>query len=129
MSSGFRLSARSRANLVGVHSDLVLVVQRALQLSVVDFSVTEGLRTAERQRQLVAEGKSQTQNSRHLTGHAVDVVAYVPGQDPWAWEHYERINEAFQRAASEIGVPIIWGGSWKTLKDGPHFELDRWAYP
>jgi peptidoglycan L-alanyl-D-glutamate endopeptidase CwlK len=26
-------------------------------------------------------------------------------------------------------VPIVWGGDWRTFKDGPHFELDRRKYP
>lgn len=129
MNSGFRLSQRSRKMLEGVHSDLVILVCRALQLSSVDFSVVEGLRDTNRQVRLVAEGKSQTHSSRHLTGHAVDVVAYVPGGDPWEWRHYEAISEAFSKASAETGIPFIWGGSWKTLKDGPHFELPRSAYP
>ncbi len=77
MSEKFRFSQRSEKNLAGVKPQLVAVVRRALALSDVDFGITEGLRTKERQKQLVAEGKSQTMNSRHLTGDAVDVVAYV----------------------------------------------------
>ncbi|MCV5473136.1 M15 family metallopeptidase, partial [Escherichia coli] len=76
MSGKFRFSCRSEKNLEGVRPQLVAVVRRALELTEVDFGITEGLRTKERQKQLVAEGKSQTMNSRHLTGDAVDVVAY-----------------------------------------------------
>lgn len=125
----FQFSRRSKANLVGVHAHLVLVAQRALQLSAVDFGVTEGLRTEDRQRELVADGKSQTMNSRHLTGHAVDVMAFVAGQGSWRWNHYEQIAEAFKAAADEIGVAITWGGDWESLKDGPHFELSWSVYP
>lgn len=90
MSGKFRFSQRSEKNLAGVKPQLVAVVRRALALSDVDFGITEGLRTKERQKQLVAEGKSQTMNSRHLTGDAVDVVAYVGSTISWDWPLYEK---------------------------------------
>lgn len=124
----FRLSARSLSRLEGVHPHLVRVVKRAIELTPVDFTITEGLRTRERQLQLVAAGASQTKNSRHLTGHAVDVAALVGGEVRWDWPLYGRIAAAFKQAASEEGVDIVWGGDWKTLRDGPHFELNRNVY-
>ncbi len=125
----FQLSERSRKNLEGVHPDLVRLVERALQLSEVDFAITEGRRDAKRQLEMLAKGASQTKNSRHITGHAVDVMACgVPG-DPWAWKHYEKIAAAFKKAASELCVLMVWGGDWQTLKDGCHFELSRKMYP
>ncbi len=125
----FRLSQRSRAALQGVHPDMVAVVEAALELTPVDFMVTEGLRTAARQAELVRAGASRTLNSRHLTGHAVDVAAWVDGQVRWDWPLYPRIAEAFKAAAKGRGVRLIWGGDWPRLRDGPHFELDRGAYP
>lgn len=124
----FRLSARSLANLEGVHPDMVRVVRRALELTEVDFMVTEGLRTRARQVQLKAAGASRTLNSRHITGHAVDVAAWVGGVR-WDWPLYAKIAKAFKQAAAELKVPIVWGGDWKSLRDGPHFELDRKVYP
>jgi peptidoglycan L-alanyl-D-glutamate endopeptidase CwlK len=121
------LSPRSERNLQGVHKDLVRVVRFAGKRA--DFIVTEGLRTVARQKQLVAAGASQTMNSRHLTGHAIDVAALVDGKVRWDWPLYARIAEEMKAAAKELGVPIIWGGDWKSLKDGPHFELDRKKYP
>ena len=123
------LDARSRRNLVGVHDDLVSVVERAAELSEVEFIVTEGLRSLERQRELVAKGASKTLNSRHLTGHAIDVAAKVGGQVRYDWPLYPKISKAMKAAAKELNVPIVWGGDWKTFKDGPHFELDRRSYP
>ncbi|WP_217451824.1 M15 family metallopeptidase [Burkholderia pseudomultivorans] len=119
----FRFSRRSERNLVGVKPDLIRLARRALELSEVDFGVTEGLRTKERQRQLVAEGKSRTANSRHLTGDAIDVVAYLGAAVTWEWKYYEQIAVAFKRASAELGIPVEWGGDWKSLKDGPHFQL------
>lgn len=125
----FRLSSRSRARLVGVHPALTAVVEAAIARTPVDFMITEGLRTAERQAALVKAGASRTTRSRHLTGHAVDVAALVEGQVRWDWPLYGRIAEAFKAAALDLKTPLIWGGDWKTLRDGPHFELDRKAFP
>ena len=125
----FRLSSRSRARLIGVHPALIAVVEAAITRTPVDFMITEGLRTAERQAVLVKAGASRTTRSRHLTGHAVDVAALVEGQVRWDWPLYGRIAEAFKAAALNLKTPLIWGGDWKTLRDGPHFELDRKAFP
>lgn len=121
------LNVRSERNLQGVHRDLVKVVRLAAQRC--NFIVTEGLRTRARQQQLVASGASQTMNSRHLTGHAVDVAALVDGKVRWDWPLYSAIAAEMKKAAAELNVPIIWGGDWKSFKDGPHFELDRKKYP
>lgn len=125
----FSLSARSLKALAGVHSDLVRVVRRAIALTDTDFIVTEGLRTLSRQRQLVAAGASQTMRSRHLTGHAVDLAAMVSGKIRWDWPLYPKLAAAMKKAASEEGVPLEWGGDWKSFKDGPHFQLPWEKYP
>lgn len=125
----FRLSERSLKRLAGVHPCLVTVVREAAALSPVDFMVTEGLRTPERQAALVRAGASRTQRSRHVTGHAVDVAALVDGQVRWDWPLYPRIAAAFKAAAARQGTAIIWGGDWTRLRDGPHFELDRRVFP
>lgn len=127
--NGFQFSSRSEQRLDGVHPDLVRVVRRALQLSEVDFVVTEGRRSTARQAELVKAGASQTMNSRHLTGHAVDLAPYIGGQVRWDWPPFYKLADAMKAAAKELGVPLVWGGDWVTLKDGPHFELDRRAYP
>lgn len=114
--------------LKGVHPDLVKVVMRAIELTTVDFTVLEGLRSTERQRTLVDAGASWTLNSRHITGHAVDLGAWVDDQVDWSWPLYDKIAKAMKTAADELKIKIVWGGSWK-VKDGPHFELDRKVYP
>ena len=125
----FALSARSRVRLDGVHPALIGVVKRAIQLSPVDFMVVEGLRGPARQAALVRAGASRTLNSRHITGHAVDLAALVDGRLRWDWPLYPRIAGAMKAAAAGRGVAVIWGGDWKSLKDGPHFGLDRRAFP
>lgn len=125
----FNLSSASLAKLRGVHPDLVRVVRRAITLTKVDFRVGEGLRTIERQRQLVKSGASRTLKSRHLTGHAVDLWAVVDGQVRWDWPLYYRIADAMKRAATTEKVPIEWGGDWTSFKDGPHYQLPWRQYP
>lgn len=125
----YSLGVRSKARLKGVHPDLVKVVEKAIQLTTVDFTVLEGVRDAVRQKKLVESGASQILNSRHLTGHAVDLGAWVDDQVEWSWPLYHKINAAMQEASKLVGVPIEWGGNWRTFKDGPHFQLPRKEYP
>ncbi len=127
--SGFRLSDRSRKSLTGVHEDLVKLVEAALKLSPVDFVVIEGVRSKTRQLELLKAGASSTLNSRHLTGHAVDVAALVDGKVSWDWPLYAHIATAFKRAARKLEVEIEWGGDWESFKDGPHFQLPWSVYP
>lgn len=142
--SGFVLSERSLKNLVGVHPDLEKVVKRAIQITRTDFTVIEGLRTQARQRELVRKGASKTMNSRHLTGHAVDIVPVKNGVISWRIDDYYPLAEAMATAADELGVRVRWGGAWTVINnrkdhpsdwikayranggrfiDGPHFEL------
>jgi peptidoglycan L-alanyl-D-glutamate endopeptidase CwlK len=91
--------------------------------------VTEGVRTLERQAELYHAGASQTMNSRHLTGHAVDLAVTLNGDVRWDWPLYFRLGALMKSNALRLGVKMTWGGDWKTFKDGPHFELDLAAYP
>lgn len=122
----YKLSFRSRQRLSGVHPDLVAVVHRAIEITEQDFSVIEGIRNIERQKQLVKNGDSKTLNSRHLTGHAVDLAPYPLS---WDWEYFYPIADAMKAAAEELDVALEWGGDWKSFPDGPHFQLSRKKYP
>jgi peptidoglycan LD-endopeptidase CwlK len=124
-----RVNARSERNLKGVHPDLQRVMRRALSEYHLEVTITEGLRTLERQRHLMSIGASRTLNSRHLTGHAVDIVFIMGKEARWDWPLYKAFSDAVKRIAREEKVPIVWGGDWKSFKDGPHFELDRRVYP
>lgn len=121
------LNVRSEKNLTGVHPDLVKVVR--LASSNATFVVTEGLRTAERQAQLLKAGATQTLKSRHLTGHAVDLAALVGTEIRWDWPLYAQLAKAMKQASQELKVPLEWGGDWRTFKDGPHFQLPWKEYP
>lgn len=110
--SSFKLGERSLQELEGVHPDLVAVVKRAIELSVQDFAVHDGIRTLDEQRRMVETGASQTLDSRHITGHAVDLVPYVNGQLRWEWEPIYRVADAVRVAAKELDTAIRWGGVW-----------------
>ena len=125
----FVFSKKSKDRLSGVHDDLVTVVNRALELSEIDFAVLEGVRSTARQEQLVRAGASQTMRSRHLTGHAVDLGAVVGGIVRWDWALYYKIADAMKAASAELNIPIEWGGDWVSFKDGPHFQLPWEDYP
>ena len=125
----FSLSQKSKDRLSGVHPDLVKVVNRAIQITTCDFAILEGVRSLARQEQLVKAGASQTMKSRHLTGHAVDLGAYVSGSVRWDWPLYNQLADAMKKAAAELKIPIEWGGDWTMLKDGPHFQLPWKDYP
>jgi len=125
----FALGSTSELRLIGVHPDLVKVVRLAITRTEVDFSVTEGVRTLDKQKQLLAAHATTTLKSRHLTGHAVDLAAFVDGLIRWDWPLYFKIADAMKSAAVELKVPIEWGGDWKSFPDGPHFQLPWSVYP
>lgn len=155
--SNFSWGLRSHQNMSGVHHDLREVMNRAIQLSKVDMVIIEGLRSKARQQQLFNQGHTRTLNSRHITGHALDVVPWINGEISWDWTNYYPVADAILKAAKEVEVPIVWGGAWnlrpfnqwgktskqasdayvairkkegkKVFLDGPHFELDKQVYP
>ena len=113
----FRLSQRSMDRLEGVHPHMTAVVERAIQLTGVDFGVTQGVRTLDEQKANVAAGRSQTMASKHLLqddgfSHAVDVVAYVGSDVSWELNMYDNICDAFKTAAEEVGCSVKWGAAW-----------------
>ncbi len=154
--TSFKLGDASILELKNVHEDLVSVVKRAFELTVQDFAVHDGIRSVVEQKKLMAAGASKTMDSRHITGHAVDLVPYINGKLRWEWEPIYKIADAVRIAAKQLEIPIRWGGAWdinftdsealpeylvsdyvtrlkkagkKAFIDGPHFELSRKIYP
>jgi peptidoglycan L-alanyl-D-glutamate endopeptidase CwlK len=125
---------RSEKNLKLVHPDLVRVYRRAVELSDLDPVVTCGARTLAEQKLLFAKGATKTLNSRHLIArngysHAID-VAFIFGKDlRWDWPLYKKFADEMKRAGKELGVPVEWGGDWRSFPDGPHFQLPFGKYP
>lgn len=147
----FKLSNRSIDRLQGVKPELILIVGKAIELTDTDFGVTQGLRTKEEQKKLVKSGASKTMKSKHLTGDAVDLLAYIGSRSSWEIKLYDNIAEAVRKAALHYGVGVRWGAAWhisditkyegtmqeatdeyvalrvsqgkRPFIDGPHFEL------
>jgi peptidoglycan L-alanyl-D-glutamate endopeptidase CwlK len=147
----FKLSQRSLDRLEGVDERLVAVVKQAISTTKIDFGVIQGMRTLEMQKELVAKGASQTMKSKHLTGHAVDLMAYISGRGSWELNLYDDIADAMKEAGDTLGVRLRWGAAWhindlrkwdgtmedamnsyidlrrsqgrRPFIDGPHFEL------
>lgn len=126
--ASFKLDARSEKALQGVHPELQRLMRTARARGL-NFIITEGLRTRQRQAQLVASGASRTMNSRHLYGLAVDIAVRVGTEVRWDYPLYERMGDLIKDLAEELGIPIVWGGDWPRFRDGPHWELDRKVYP
>ena len=131
----YKLSSRSLGRLIGVHPDLSRVVHRAIEITAVDFSVVEGVRTLAKQREYFSKGKSTTMRSRHLPGtggwsHAVDLAPWLNGTIDWETPAgWSGIAAAMKQAAHQVGVPVEWGGDWHTFVDRPHWQLPWGAYP
>jgi peptidoglycan L-alanyl-D-glutamate endopeptidase CwlK len=127
----------SLERLRGVHPDLCRVMDRALQAAPFPFRVIDGLRTVARQKELVRIGASKTMRSRHLTGHAVDIVPLVDldrdgkveTDELFNWPLIHKLAPVIKAAAAAEGVAIEWGGDWRTFKDGPHWQLAWAVYP
>lgn len=131
----FQLSKRSLARLEGVHPVLVRIVHIAIGLTKQDFTIVEGVRTLAQQREYYLKGKSKTMKSRHLTGHAVDLMPYGDfdgdGDMEGSWERNDflPIADAMFQAAADQGAKLVWGGHWVSFQDCPHFELPPELYP
>ena len=126
MMSRFKLSQRSLSKLEGVSPDLVAVVKRAIEITDVDFGVTEGVRSLSRQRELVNAGKSQTMNSKHITGDAVDLVAYCGSDISWELNLYDEIADAMKEGAQACGVKVCWGASWAVKGHKYPYNIAEW---
>ena len=125
-------AARSQKSLEGVNLDLIRVLESAypeIQLLGYDIIVTEGIRTPTRQQELLKTGRSTTLNSRHLTGHAVDLAVVKNGKVTWSYPVYTEVAGVIKDHARKLEIDVEWGGDWRSFKDGTHFQLSWAAYP
>lgn len=135
-------SKKSLGMLQQCHPDLQKVMMEAIKI--IDFSVTEGARTIEKQREYYKAGKSKTMNSKHLPKYfneykreyscAIDVC-------PWPVDYGDRerfcllagIVLGIAKLMKDKGLiksTIRWGGDWnqnnitkdESFVDMPHFE-------
>jgi peptidoglycan LD-endopeptidase CwlK len=121
----YKFGKRSTDNLAGVKDSLITVMKAAIADSPLDFAITCGMRTIEQQKVLVATGKSRTMKSKHLTGHAVDIVVFIDGKITWEFKYYKQVATHIKKIAAKLGVEIEWGGDWASFIDGPHFQVSK----
>lgn len=126
--SGFKFSKKSLDKLGLCVESLQRVAKRAIEITPYDFGIGETLRTEERQRELIEQGRSWTMNSRHLPNEegkaeALDIIIYVNGKVTWEEKYFRKVIQAFVEAAIEEGVQIEFGGLWESVKDWPHIQL------
>ncbi|MDR3140547.1 MAG: M15 family metallopeptidase [Tannerellaceae bacterium] len=134
-----KFSKRSIGNLAGIHPDLVRVMNEAIKDSSIDFTITEGVRTTERQQELYAQGRTKPgsivtyadgvkSKSNHQVkadgyGHAVDLYPYIDGSV--RMENVlplKVIAGHIKSVAGALNINVQWGGDWE-MKDYPHFEI------
>jgi peptidoglycan L-alanyl-D-glutamate endopeptidase CwlK len=142
----FKLGARSITNLANVHEDLRLIVEEAIKVSQVDFTITEGYRTIERQKELFDAGKSKIDGvtrkgkHNHFPSMAVDFIAYVPGKKKLAYDQthliylvgvFTTVGELLYQQG-KISHKVRSGANWdrdgellydQKFWDMPHIEL------
>lgn len=121
----YRFSDKSKRILETVDVRLQNLMKAAIYDSPYDFGITEGIRTLERQKELVAQGKSKTLKSYHLRGKAVDIAIWIDGEVTWNFKYYKEVADHIKEVARKLGYVITWGGDWKSLKDGPHFQIEN----
>ena len=117
----YKLSTKSQERLIGVEPELKEIVYEAIKVTKVDFGVIEGLRTEEKQKQLVESGASQPMKSKHLEGRAVDLMASIGGRGSWELSVYDEIADAMKEAAIKVDVAVRWGAAW-TVTDIREWE-------
>ena len=117
----YKLSTKSQERLIGVEPELKEIVYEAIKVTKIDYRVIEGLRTEEKQKQLVESGASQTMKSKHLEGRAVDLMAYIGGRGSWELSVYDEIADAMKEAAIKVDVAVRWGAAW-TVTDIREWE-------
>ncbi len=126
----FRLSKSSLDNMQGVDMRWQYIIDTALKISKVDFGIPKlgGLRTVKDQQHLFNQGASNCDGikklSRHQSGLALDVYAYVDGKASWKEEHLTMVATAILQSASMLGHRVSWGGLWRSFQDMPHFQLE-----
>lgn len=119
------LNEKSLRRMAGVDARLQAVIGAAAAICPIEFQVSEGLRTRERQQMLCMAGKSTTLNGQHCLGRAVDIFVMKNGAADWHFENYRKVAVSMKKAAAQLGIEIEWGGDWIHFKDGPHFQLKR----
>ena len=128
----YKFSQRSLNNLMNVDEKLVLICNELIKR--IDFTVIEGYRTRERQKELFNKGFSRidgiSKKGKHnyFPSRAVDIIPYKKGHNPFdgskeSEDMFYELAEQFKKVAKELNIEVSWGGDWESFKDLPHFQI------
>ena len=104
----FRFGKKSKERLKGVDARLVSVLNELIKI--MDVTIIEGVRSSERQEELLKQGLSKVKYSKHMEGKAVDLAPY-----PIDWDDLERfyyMGGMIRGIGKELGINVRWGGDW-----------------
>lgn len=132
----FKFSKNSLKKLEGLHPNLQKFFRELIKISPYDFSITQGVRTAEEQNKLYQQGrttpgkivtncdgyklKSNHQTKSDGLGHAGDIAVLVNNKITWEEKYYKEVAMSARILMQKYNIE--WGGDWKNFKDLPHFE-------
>lgn len=126
----FKFSKRSLDNLKGVHPLMIKLMKTAIVNAPIDFVITEGVRTTERQQELFKQGKSKCDGIKNKSKHQKKADGYGYAVDlyplPIQYKNtkpYIILSEHIKKVAKKLGIKITWGGDFKTFVDMPHYQL------
>ena len=145
----YKFGKRSKSRLDTCHKDIVIIMEEAIKLY--DFSVLEGLRTAEKQAEYFETGRSKLDGVHKKSKHqddgsglskAIDLMPYKKGSNAFSGKSKDKarfyylggvIKAVAYRLLEEgkITHKIRWGADWdsddlfddQNFDDLPHFEL------
>jgi len=116
----YKFGRRSRERLKGVDVRLVNVLNELIKM--MDVTIIEGLRSAERQKELLAKGATKVKYSKHMEGKAVDLSPY-----PIDWENrdgFYYMGGMIRGIAKQMGVNVRFGGDWDSDGDTKDNSFD-----
>ena len=108
-----RFGKKSKERLKGIDTRLVKVLNELIKI--MDVTIIEGVRSAERQEELLEKGATKVKYSKHMEGKAVDLAPY-----PIDWNNkdgFHYMGGMIRGIAKQLNVPIRWGGDWDSDGD------------
>lgn len=132
----YKFSRSSEKRLMYLHTNLQKFFIELLKISPYDFSISQGVRSAEEQNKLYQQGRTTSGKiitncdgykikSKHQVksdgfGYAGDIAIFINGKATWEEKYYKEVARTGRVLMQKYNIE--WGGDWKKFKDLPHFE-------